>query len=240
MLEGMRPLRAFEVQVYWPLKLGPIDLSISNTAVTMWLAALIATLLLYYGMHRPALIPRWPQLLVEQYYDFVRALTLANIRQGERFVPLIFTLFTFVLGCNLIGMLPGMFTPTSQIVVTATLALLVFGYSVWLRLTRHGWRFLRSFVPQGVPAYLLPLMLPIELLSFLARPVSLAVRLFANMTAGHTVLGVLAFLGLLAPWFIQWVPLGLSVALYGIEIFIALLQAYIFAVLSCVYIDDAL
>ncbi|RMH61872.1 MAG: F0F1 ATP synthase subunit A [Zetaproteobacteria bacterium] len=239
-VESMQPLRAFEVQVYWPLHVGALDLSISNTAVTLWLAVLLAVAVLLLGIRRPALLPRWPQLLVEQYYIFVRTLTLANIRQGERFVPLIFSLFTFVLASNLIGMLPGMFTATAQLVVTGTLALMVFLYSLWLRFCRHGWRMLGTFLPHGVPGYLVPLLLPVELLSFLARPVSLAVRLFANMTAGHTVMGVIAFFGLLAPWFIQWVPLGLSVALYAIEIFIAVLQAYIFSVLSCVYIDDAL
>jgi len=239
-IEGMQPLRAFEVQIYFPLQVGGVDISINNTAVMMWLAVLMMTLLLYFGMRRPHLVPGRVQALVESYYDFVCRLTVGNIRHGERFIPLIFTLFTFILGCNLIGMVPGMFTPTSQLVVTGTLALMIFLYSVMLRVRKYGWGFFASFAPRGMPVYLLPLMIPIELLSFLARPVSLAVRLFANMTAGHTVLGVIAFFGLIAPWFIQWVPMGLSVALYAVEVFIALIQAYIFSVLSCVYIDDAL
>jgi len=239
-LESMQPLHAFEVQQYVDLHLGWLDLSITNTAVMMWLAVLLVSLLLRLLLHRTRLHPGNRQLLVESYYCFIHQLTIGNIRDGERFVPLICTLFSFILGCNLIGLLPGLFTPTSQLAVTGTLAVLMFSYSVWLRVWRHGWGFFRAFVPHGIPVYLLPLMIPIELLSFLARPVSLAVRLFANMTAGHTVLGVIAFFGLLAPWFVQWVPMGLSVILYAIELFIGVIQAYIFSILSCVYIDDAM
>ncbi len=240
MTDSFEPLRPFEIQVWLEARIGPIDLSLSNATLTLLLVSLLSSLLLALAMRRPQLIPDKIQFAVETYYLFIHRLTTENIREGEQFVPLIFTLFTFILGCNLIGMLPGMFTPTSQIVVTGTLALMVFTYSILLRIRRHGWGIFRTFAPPGLPGWLLPLMVPIELLSFLARPVSLAVRLFANMTAGHTVLGVIAFFGLLAPWFIQWVPMGLSVALYGVEIFIAVIQAYIFSVLSCVYIDDAM
>ncbi|MDX8406238.1 MAG: F0F1 ATP synthase subunit A [Mariprofundus sp.] len=239
-LESMQPLHAFEVQVYVELHLGWLDLSITNTAVVMLLGVLLVFVLLRLCMHERNRIPGYRQSLAESYFCFIRNLTLNNIRHGERFVPLMFTLFSFILGCNLIGLLPGVFTPTSQIAVTATLAVMVFLYSVWLRIRNHGWGFVRAFVPNGIPVYLLPLMIPIEVLSFLARPLSLAVRLFANMTAGHTVLGVIAFFGILTPWFVQWVPMGLSVVLYAIELFIGLIQAYIFSILSCVYIDDAM
>ncbi|MDX8401224.1 MAG: F0F1 ATP synthase subunit A [Mariprofundaceae bacterium] len=239
--EPFQPLASFEPRPLIGIRLGGLDLSLDSAGLAMLFAALLSFALLFAATRRAT--PERPGrawMMVELYHGFVRRMTLDNIREGERFVPLIFTLFTFIAVCNLLGQIPGVFTATSQIVVTGTLAAMVFGYSVLLRFRRHGWRALLSFAPAGAPRWLLPLMIPIELLSFLARPVSLAVRLFANMTAGHTVLGVLAFFGLLAPWFAQWLPMALSVALQGVELFIAVIQAYIFSVLSCVYIDDAL
>lgn len=240
-MHSLQPLEAFEVQVWLAIRPFGLDISLTNTAISLLAVSLACAALLFLLLHRVELLPGRSQLLGELYYCFIRDMTLGNIHQhGERYVPVIFTLFTLIAGSNLIGLLPGAFTPTTQIVVTATLAVAVFLYTIVLRIRLHGWRFLMAFVPGGIPAFLLPLMIPIEVLSFLARPVSLAVRLFANMTAGHTVLGVIAFFGLLAPWYIQWVPMSLSVALLGVEIFIAAIQAYIFCVLSCVYIDDAI
>jgi F-type H+-transporting ATPase subunit a len=237
----LEPLRHFRIEVHLPLQLAGVDLSISNAVVWMWIGSAAVFLLLYIATRRMQPHPDRLQLVAEIVYRFIDRMAQNNIgREASRFVPMLFTLFCFIIGCNLIGLIPGAFTPTSQIVVTGTLAVGIFAYTVWLRIDRHGWRFFRAFAPPGVPAFLLPLMIPIELLSFLARPVSLAVRLFANMTAGHTVLGVIAFFGLLMPWFAAWLPLGLSVILLAIEIFIAGIQAYIFTILSCVYIDDAL
>jgi len=124
--------------------------------------------------------------------------------------------------------------------VTGTLAAAIFGYAIALRFYRHGLGFFRAFVPSGVPKMLLPLMIPIELISFLARPLTLALRLFANMTAGHMALGVLAVLGLASPWFMRWLPLGFTALQIALELVISFIQAYIFMILSCVYIDDAL
>ncbi|MDX8407325.1 MAG: F0F1 ATP synthase subunit A [Mariprofundaceae bacterium] len=237
----LQPLHPFEVHVLYPLQLFGVDMSITNTTLALFGSGVVAVLLLLMMMRQPQLLPGRIQLLAESYYLFVRRMTLNNIHgEGERYVPVIFTLFTMIAASNLIGLLPGAFTATSQIVVTGTLAVAVFIYTVGLRIGLHGWGFIWSFVPHGAPPVLLPLMVPIEVLSFLARPISLAVRLFANMTAGHTVLGVIAFFGLLAPWYIQWVPMSLSVVLLAVEIFIAAIQAYIFSVLSCVYIDDAI
>lgn len=235
------PLEHFKVVVYYDLKLGPFDFSISNTAVYMWIAVLSVIVLLRLLLLRPKIVPGPGQLLVEILYGFVARQTALNIHnEGERYIPLMFTLFTFILGCNLVGLIPGAFTPTSQLAVTGTLAVGIFMFATLLRFYRHGWGFFHAFAPQGVPKIMLPLMVPIELISFLARPVTLALRLFANMTAGHTALGVLAVLGLAAPWFIQWLPLGFTVVQIALEIIIAFIQAYIFVVLSCVYIDDAL
>ncbi len=240
-MQHMQPLHPFTVHTQLPMELFGVDISLTNTAIALLLASVCSTAILMLLLQRRSVLPGRGQLLGELYYDFVRNMTLKNIHEhGERYVPVMFTLFTLIVGSNLIGLMPGSFAPTTQIVVTGTLAAAVFLYTIYLRIQLHGWRFILTFVPHGMPAFLLPLMIPIEVLSFLARPVSLAVRLFANMTAGHTVLGVIAFFGLLAPWYVQWVPLSLSVALLGVEIFIAAIQAYIFCVLSCVYIDDAI
>jgi len=235
------PLEYFKVVIYHDLHLGPVDISISNTAVYMWIALILIVVPLLLVMKRPKLIPGAGQLLAEMLYEFVARQTKLNIHgEGERYIPLMFTLFTFILACNLVGLIPGAFTPTSQLAVTGTLAVGIFLYATGLRFYRHGWGFFHAFAPQGVPKIMLPLMVPIELLSFFARPVTLALRLFANMTAGHMALGVLAVLGLAAPWFLQWLPLGFTVVQIALEVIIAFIQAYIFVVLSCVYIDDAL
>jgi len=235
------PLEHFRVIVYHDIHLGPLDISISNTAVFMWIAITLVFVLLRLMMMRPAIIPGQWQLMAEMLYDFVARQTRLNIHgEGEKYIPLMFTLFTFILGCNLIGLIPGAFTPTSQLAVTGTLAVGIFLYATGLRFYRHGWGFFHAFAPQGVPKIMLPLMVPIELLSFFARPVTLALRLFANMTAGHMALGVLAVLGMAAPWFMQWLPMGFTVVQILLEMIIAFIQAYIFVVLSCVYIDDAL
>lgn len=231
----------FRVVVHHDLKFGVIDASITNTSLFMWLAVAFVVITLSLLIRHPRIIPGTGQLLAEMLYTFVLHQTRLNIhKEGEKFVPLMFTLFTFILACNLIGLIPGSFTPTSQLSVTATLAVGIFLFATGLRFYRHGMGFFRAFAPKGVPPIMLPLMIPIELISFLARPVTLALRLFANMTAGHTALGVLAVLGLAAPWFIQWLPLGFTVVQIALEMIIAFIQAYIFVVLSCVYIDDAL
>jgi len=235
------PLDHFKVIIYQDVHLGPVDISISNTAVYMWVAIVLVVVTLRLMMMRPKPVPGPAQLLAEMLYGFIARQTRLNIHaDGERFIPLMFTLFTFILGCNLVGLIPGAFTPTSQLAVTGTLAVGIFMYATGLRIQRYGWGFFRAFAPEGVPKLILPLMVPIEIISFMARPVTLALRLFANMTAGHTYLGVLAVLGLAAPWFIQWLPLGFTVVQIGLEMIIAFIQAYIFMVLSCVYIDDAL
>lgn len=240
-LDMGKALEHFNVVIYQDIRLGPLDLSISNTTIFMWIAVVIVILSLRTMIMRPKLVPGTAQLLIEMLYSFVARQTRLNIhRESAKFIPLMFTLFTFILGCNLIGLIPGSFTPTSQLAVTGTLAVGIFLFATALRFYRHGLGFFRAFAPQGVPKILLPLMIPVEMLSFLARPVTLALRLFANMTAGHTAIGVLAVLGMAAPWFLQWLPLGFTVIQIALEMIIAFIQAYIFVVLSCVYIDDAL
>ncbi len=236
----LEPLQYFQIINYIEWTPFGIDLSISNSVLWMWLAITVAFLFFHMAFRNPSIVPGRLQLLAEMLFLFVRELVEENIiKDGSRYFPILFTLFLFVLFCNLIGLLPGSFTPTSQLIVTACLAVSVFLFTVVLRIQKHGWGFFRVFAPTGLPVWLLPLMVPIEVISFLARPASLALRLFANMTAGHTVLGVLTFLGLAAPWFLHWIPMGFTVVIMALEIFIAFIQAYIFTILTCVYIDDA-
>lgn len=240
-LDMSTPIRHFEIEVYHTLHLGPLDVSISNSVIFMWLAVALSIFTLRWSLRSPSLIPRGKQLLAEMFYEFITRQVRQNIHtEADQYLPLMFTLFVFVLSCNLVGLVPGALTPTSQIVVTSTLAIGVFTYAIVLRFERFGLGFFTAFAPPGVPKLLLPLMIPIELISFLARPLTLALRLFANMTAGHMALGVLAVLGLATPWFMQWIPLGFTVIQIALEMIIAFIQAYIFMILSCVYIDDAL
>jgi F-type H+-transporting ATPase subunit a len=160
-------------------------------------------------------------------------------KDGMKFFPLIATLFLFILFCNLIGLIPGSYTVTSQIVVTAVFACTVYGLSLLMGFVLHGGKFLGILVPPGTPGWLLPLMVPIELISQLARPISLAVRLFANMTAGHVILGVLFGLAVSGGLLIGWLPFAFTIAMNGLEVGIAFIQAYIFTVLTCVYLGDA-
>jgi len=233
-------LEAFRVANYLNISLFGMDISISNSVIWMWIAATCAFIFFFCATRPAALIPGRLQLLAETGYLFILNMVKNNIRpEGRHYFPLLFTLFYFILFCNLSVLIPGAFTPTAQIVVTGSLAAGIFFYTILLRISRHGIGFLRAFVPGGTPGWLLPLMIPVELLSFLARPVTLAVRLFANMTAGHTVLSVIAFLGMTIPWIMAWLPLGLSVVLMAAEVLIGFIQAYIFTILVCVYIDDA-
>ena len=158
---------------------------------------------------------------------------------ADKFVPFLWTLFLFILFANLLGLIPGSYTVTSQIIVTAVFAVGIYGLSLVLGFSLHGMKFLGILVPPGTPGWLLPLMIPIELISQLARPISLAVRLFANMTAGHVILGVLFGLAISGGLLIGWLPFAFTIAMNGLEVGIAFIQAYIFTVLSCVYLGDA-
>jgi len=235
------PLSHFEVRPILELTLFGMDISISNSVLWIWLSVFSALLFLLFASRRGLFIPDRMQVLVEMLYLLIRDMVEKNIgKEGMAYFPLLFTLFVFVLFCNLMGLVPGGFAPTSQIIVTGSLAVTVFIFTIILRVVRHKWGFFRAFAPEGLPPVLLLLMIPVEIISFIARPISLAVRLFANMTAGHTVLAVIAFFGLVSPWFVAWAPLGFSIIFTAMEIFIAIIQAYIFTILSCVYIDDAL
>ena len=235
------PLEQFQIKTLIPLNLGDADVSFTNSALFMVIALTLITMFLVMGTRRRALVPgRW-QSMAEMSYEFVANLIRDTVgSEGRKYFPLIFSLFMFILFGNLLGMVPYSFTFTSHIIVTFAMAIIVFVGVTILGFVRHGLHFLHFFVPPGVSPLLWPLMIPIEIISYLSRPISLSVRLFANLTAGHTMLKVFAgfvvSLGVIG----GWLPLAFVVALTGLEFLIAFLQAYVFTILTCFYIKDAL
>lgn len=239
------PLEQFEIVPLEPIQFGGLDLSFTNSALWMLIAVAMIAFVFGGGMRPRAIVPgRW-QAAVELTYQFVANMLQDNVGpHGARYFPFIFTLFLFVLFGNLLGMIPYSFTYTSHIAVTFAMAAVVFVGVTVIGLARHGVRFFSLFVPSGVPAVLIPMMVVIEIISYFVRPISLSLRLFANMMAGHTMLKVFGGfvgllisggLGLLAP-----ASIFLIVALTGFELLVAAIQAYVFAVLSCLYLRDAL
>lgn len=235
------PLHPFELHALIPLSLFGLDISLNKAVVMMFVAvALVIGLLVRAGSSRQ-LVPTRLQSLAEILVEFIRGIIRETMGQeGMRFFPLISSLFLFILFCNLLGLIPGSYTVTSQLVVTGVFAVGVYTLSVVVGFRLHGIRFLSILVPPGTPGWLIPLMIPIELISHLARPLSLSVRLFANMTAGHVILGVLFGLTITGGLVIGWLPFAFTVALYALELGIAFIQAYIFTILTCVYIGDAI
>jgi len=236
------PMHQFEVYRIGPeINLGEINLSFTNASLFMTISSILILLFLFFGTKKKSLVPTKIQFITEASYTFVAKMINDTAGSNAKsFFPFIFTLFMFVLFANMVGMLPYSFTVTSHIIVTFVLAAIVFIGVTILGFIKHGFKYLEIFVPKGVPIILLPLIVIIEIISYLSRPVSLSVRLFANMMAGHTMLkvfgGFVISLGLLG----GWLPLGFSVALTGLEILVAFLQAYVFAILTCIYLNDAL
>ncbi|HEY9163759.1 MAG TPA: F0F1 ATP synthase subunit A [Magnetovibrio sp.] len=234
------PIAQFEIKKLIDLNFGGFDVSLTNSSAFMVLTVMSVTLFLMLGMRRGELVPgRW-QSMAEMSYEFIAGLLRDNVgSEGRRYFPFIFSLFMFILFANLLGLLPYAFTTTSHIIVTFVLAMVVFIGVTIVGLVRHGGHFFSYFVPSGVPMAVLPLMIPIEIISYLSRPVSLAVRLFANMTAGHTMMKV--FAGFILPLGVAGIaPFAVDVALVGFEFLVAFLQAYVFTVLTCLYLHDAI
>jgi len=236
------PMHQFTVNRIGPeIKIAGIDLSFTNASLFMFLSALSICLLLFLGTKEKKLIPNKLQLISEMIYNFIAKMISDTAgSKAKPYFPFIFSLFMFVLLCNMVGMLPYSFTVTSHIIVTLILALFIFVAVTILGFAKHGFGYLKLFVPSGVPVVLLPLIVVIEIISYLSRPISLSVRLFANMMAGHTMMkvfgGFVISLGIVG----GWLPLSFSVALTGLEILVAFLQAYVFAILTCIYLNDAL
>ncbi|RWE72647.1 MAG: F0F1 ATP synthase subunit A [Mesorhizobium sp.] len=241
------PIHQFQIHPIIPLHIGGYDVSFTNSSLFMVVTIVLASAFLYWSTASRALIPGRLQSVSEMAYEFVgNMLRDAAGKQGMQFFPLVFSLFMFVLVANLIGLFPYFFTVTSHIIVTFTLAILVIGTVVVYGFAKHGLGFLKLFVPHGVPGLLLPLVVAIEVISFVSRPVSLSVRLFANMLAGHITLkvfsGFVVSLSALGAVGIAGsiLPLAMAVALTALELLVAFLQAYVFAVLTCMYLNDAL
>ena len=235
------PMHQFEIERIIPLKIFGFDASFTNSALFMVIAATLITLFTLYAMRRRALVPSRLQSVAEISYEFVSNMVRDNVgTDGMKYFPFVFTLFMFVLALNMLGMVPYSFTVTSHIIVTFALAAFIFLGVTLLGFWKHGVKFLKFFVPEGVPFVMLPLLVVIEVISYLTRPLSLSVRLFANMMAGHTMLKVFAGFVIALGFLLGWAPLAFVVALTGLEIGIALLQAYVFTVLTCLYLNDAI
>ncbi len=239
------PIHQFEITPLIPLSIGSVDISFTNSALWMVIAVVVSTTFLTLATQRKALVPGRLQMAAEMLYEFIAGMIRENIGQGGRkYFPLIFTLFIVVLLGNMLGLIPYSFTYTSHLIVTATLALVIFFSVLIIGFAQHGTHFLSLFVPPGLPLWLMPLIVPIEVMSFLVRPVTLSVRLFANMIAGHIMLKVFAgfSMGMVAMGAgglaLGLLPVVFNSILIGFELLIAFLQAYVFAILSCIYLKD--
>ena len=241
------PIKQFEIKTLIPLEAGGLDLSFTNSSLWMAIATILSIALFSYGISKKSLVPGRMQMFVEMFYEFVSSMIRDSMgSKGKQFFPLIFSLFLMVLMGNLLGLIPGSFTFTSHIIVTGALALMIFFFVIFVGIYRHGFAFFSLFSPPGVPLILKFLVVPIELISFFVRPLTLSVRLFANMMAGHLVLKVFAgfsasmlslgMLGVAA----AFVPMAFNVLMIAFEVLVALLQAYVFAILSAIYLNDTI
>ena len=236
------PMHQFNVYRIGPeIKLGVIDISFTNASLFMVISSITILLIFNLGSKKNLLIPNKMQLLAELSYTFISKMISDTAgSKGKPYFSFIFSIFMFVLFCNMFGMIPYSFTVTSHIIVTFILASFIFIGVTIIGFIKHGPGYLKLFIPSGVPLVLMPLIVVIEIISYLSRPISLSVRLFANMMAGHTMLkvfgGFVISLGIVG----GWLPLSFSVALTGLEILVAFLQAYVFAILTCIYLNDAL
>ncbi|WP_341756057.1 MULTISPECIES: F0F1 ATP synthase subunit A [unclassified Candidatus Tisiphia] len=234
------PLDQFAIKKLVEINLCGFDISFTNSSLYMMLAGVIALLYFYLALKSEKIIPSRLQLSAEIIYDIITVTLSQNVgEKGRKFIPFIFTLFMFILLCNLLGMLPYGFTVTSHIAVTFALAITIFFMVTIIGFINHGLHFLSIFLPKGTPLWLAPLMIVIELFAYLARPISLSLRLAANMMAGHVLLKVMAGFIVSLMIFLKFLPIPLIVILIGFEIFVAILQAYIFTILACVYLNDA-
>ncbi|MBR7158729.1 MAG: F0F1 ATP synthase subunit A [Alphaproteobacteria bacterium] len=234
------PMEQFNIKPLIPLEVNGYDISFTNSALFMTLAVVLSTLFLVLAMRRKSLIPGTMQSVVEVLYEFVAGIVKENIGpEGRKYFPFIFSIFIFVMFGNMLGLLPYSFTFTSHVSAVGTLALIAFLLNVVVGIRKKGWGWLHTFAPSGSPLIAIPVLVPIEIISFLAKPFSLTVRLAANMTVGHVMLKVIAgFVIMLGVGGI--LPLFFDCLIVLFEIGIGLLQAYIFTVLSCIYLGEAL
>ena len=233
------PMHQFQIKRLVPMEIGGYDVSFTNASLWMVIIVCVVSLVLLMGSTR--IVPGRLQSIGELAYEFIANMMRDILGDaGRAYFPAIFTLFMFVLVANMLGMVPYSFTVTSHIIVTFGLALAIFIGATVLGFIKHGFGYLKLFVPSGVPKAMLPIITVIEVISYFSRPISLSVRLFANMMAGHTMLKVFAGFVVAMGVLGGWMPLAMMVALTGLEILVAFLQAYVFAVLTCIYLNDAI
>jgi F-type H+-transporting ATPase subunit a len=242
------PIHQFNIDNIFTIgHIGNQEIAFTNSSAYMFLSVALVSLLMIGGVAGRQLVPGRFQSIAELSYEFVANTIRSSAgSEGMKFFPLVFSLFMFIMVSNMIGIIPYTFTVSSHIIVTASLALLVFFTVLVYGFYKNGLKFFKLFVPSGIPIVILPLVVLIEIISFLSRPISHSVRLFANMLAGHITLKVFAsFVTMLgAMGIVGWVgailPLGLTVALTALELLVAFLQAYVFTILTCIYINDAI
>ena len=233
------PIHQFVINRIIPLDIGGIDISFTNSALWAVIATVCASLL--FIMAPRNLIPTRLQSVAESIYELVDNMTHEVLHENARtYFPFVLTLFVFILFANVLGLIPYSFTVTSHIVITLALALVVFIGATIIGFIRNGFGYLKLFVPSGVPVFLLPLVVVIEIVSYFIRPMSLSIRLFANMMAGHMMLKVMAGFVVMLGVTAGWLPLAAMVGLMGLELLVAALQAYVFALLTCMYLSDAM
>lgn len=240
-MHAHNPLTQFEIQTIESLSLFGHNISFTNSSLFMAASVLVVVVFFVFALRKSS--PNSPsrmQMSVELIYKMILGMVEGNVGEGGKpFIPVIFSLFLFILSCNFLGLLPYSFTVTSHISITFALAMMVFLIVTIVGFVKHGMKFLSLFLPHGVPIWLAPLMFLIELFTFLARPISLSLRLVANMVAGHVLLKVIAGFMISLMFVLKPLPLPFMVCLLGFEMFVAVLQAYIFTLLSCVYLNDA-
>jgi len=247
MAAGHSPMEQFEIKALVPLEIAGFDVSFTNSSLWMLIAVVCSAAFLTLGVKRDGVVPGRMQSIVEIFHDFIMRQTLLPVMgdEGRKFFPFVFTLFIFIFFTNFLGLLPYSFTVTSHVAVTFAMALMVFAVVLVVGFFTHGLRFLTLFVPSGVPAWIMPVIVPIEVISFLSRPISLSLRLAANMLAGHTMLKVFAgfVVSLLGAGgifsFLSIAPLLAGVALTALEVLVAAVQAWVFAMLTCIYLNEA-
>ncbi len=241
------PMHQFIIQPIMPLTVAGFDISFTNSSLWMLIGALLSIVVLGLSASRQAMVPSRLQMVGESLYGFISNLISDNIGgNAKQYFPLVFTVFMMVLVGNMLGMVPYSFTYTSHLAVTGGLALMVFFTVLIMGIGRHGLHFFQLFVPPGVPLWLIWLVILIEIVSFISRPITLSVRLFANMVAGHVLMKVIAGFAILfataggLAWLGTIIPVLLNVVMVGFEFFIAFIQAYVFAVLTCIYLKDTM
>ncbi len=233
------PIHQFVINRIVPIDIGGLDLSFTNSALWAVIATLCASLLFMLAPRE--LVPTRLQSVAESIYEIIDNMTHDVLHDNARtYFPFVLTLFTFILFANVLGLIPYSFTVTSHIVITLALALVVFVGATIIGFIRNGFGYLKLFVPSGVPIFLLPLVIVIEIVSYFIRPMSLSIRLFANMMAGHMMLKVMAGFVVMLGVTAGWLPLAAMVGLMGLELLVAALQAYVFALLTCMYLNDAM